>query len=237
MHPLETIEQVDAPTKIYLMDLADGSVLDGFVTEDPSMVFATHIMNAWEEGDEVVFDLATNPWNAMRDVMDLETMLHHPETERQTADTVMKRVRLLRATRTAVVEDWPRARATEPEWTNTIDFPMINEEYAGHKNRYAYGWMGVDYWRQTLLKKDLENTANYATWFRESHYPGEVFFIPNPEGEAEDDGVIISLVFDGVREQSYVLLLDGQTFEELNTAYLPHNIPFSFHGNWFPELH
>ena len=92
-------------------------------------------------------------------------------------------------------------------------------------NRYAYGWMGVDYWRQTLLKKDLENTANYATWFRESHYPGEVFFIPNPEGEAEDDGVIISLVFDGVREQSYVLLLDGRTFEELNTAYLPHNIP------------
>ena len=47
--------------------------------------------------------------------------------------------------------------------------------------------MGVDYWRQTLLKKDLENTANYATWFRESHYPGEVFFIPNPEGVEEDE--------------------------------------------------
>ena len=41
MHPLETLEQLDEPTRIYLMDLKDGSVLDGFLTEDPSMVFAT----------------------------------------------------------------------------------------------------------------------------------------------------------------------------------------------------
>ena len=93
MHPLETIEQVDAPTKIYLIDLADGSVLDGFVTEDPSMVFATHIMNAWEEGDEVVLDLATNPWDALKEFMVIETMLNHPETDSETADFVMKRVR------------------------------------------------------------------------------------------------------------------------------------------------
>ena len=104
-------------------------------------------------------------------------------------------------------------------------------------NRYAYGWMGVDYWRQTLLKKDLEDTDNYIKWFKESHYPGEMFFIPNPEGEAEDDGVLITIVFDGFREQSYVMLLDGQTFEEINIAYLPYNVPFSFHGNWFPELY
>ena len=44
-------------------------------------------------------------------------------------------------------------------------------------------------------------------------------------------------VFDGEKEQSYVLLLDAKTFEEINIAYLPYNVPFSFHGNWFPELH
>ena len=103
--------------------------------------------------------------------------------------------------------------------------------------RYAYGWIGVDYWRQTLIKKDLEDLNNYSTWFKESHYPGEMYFISNPDGVEEDDGVLITLVFDGVRERSYVMLLDGQTFEEINISYLPHNIPFSFHGNWFPELH
>ena len=33
-------------------------------------------MNAWEEGGEVVFDLATNPWDAMMNYMDLETMMN-----------------------------------------------------------------------------------------------------------------------------------------------------------------
>ena len=66
MHPLETLERLDEPTYFYLINLHDGSVIDGFETEEESMVFATHHMNAWEEGDEVVFDIATNPWDAMK---------------------------------------------------------------------------------------------------------------------------------------------------------------------------
>ena len=103
--------------------------------------------------------------------------------------------------------------------------------------RYAYGWVGIDYWRMTLVKKDLERPENSKTWSEPNHYPGELQFIPDPEGEEEDDGLLVTVVFDGAREQSYVLLLDGKTFTEVNRAYLPHIIPFSFHGNWFPELH
>ena len=64
-----------------------------------------------------------------------------------------------------------------------------------------------------------------------------MLFIPNPEGVEEDDGVLITIVFDGEREQSYVMLLDAKTSEEINFSYLPFNIQFSFHGNWFPELY
>ena len=67
--------------------------------------------------------------------------------------------------------------------------------------------------------------------------PGEVFFIPRPGAEAEDDGVLVTVVFDGEQSRSYLLLLDGQTFTEVNRSYLPFKVPFSFHGNWFPELH
>lgn len=64
---------------------------------------------------------------------------------------------------------------------------------------------------------------NDKTWSRPSHYPGEVFFIPRPGAEEEDDGVVVTIVFDGEKKQSYLLLLDGQTFSELNWSYLPHN--------------
>ena len=120
MHPFETIEKVDAPARIYLMDLRDGSVIDGFETNDPNLVFSTHHMNAWEEGEEVVFDLACNPWDAMAAFMDIETMLDHPETDAQKADFVMKRVRLNLNTRAVIVEDWPNPQGIPI--LNTVDF-------------------------------------------------------------------------------------------------------------------
>merc|ERR1712088_741983 len=191
-HPFETLRKLDDPTRFYLINLHDGSVIDGFQTDDPALVFSTHHMNAWEEGGEIVFDLACNPWDAMATYMDIPRMMNQS---------------------------------------------LSNNNYNGRKNRFAYGWVSIDYWRQTLVKKDLEDTMNDKMWSQNSHYPGEVFFIPRPGVEAEDDGVLVTVVFDGEQKRSYLLLLDGQTFTEVNRSYLPFKVPFSFHGNWFPELH
>ena len=54
-------------------------------------------------------------------------------------------------------------------------------------------------------------------------------------GTSEDDGVLITIGFDGSKEQSYLLLLDAKSFTPINHAYLPHNIPWSAHGMYFPE--
>ena len=234
LHPLETLEKVDAPCRIKLVNLVDGSIIS-FETEDPRLIFATHIGNSWEEGnDEVVFDLSTNPWDVLATYFDRDRMLNHPETEDEIAEQVFKRVRLVISTGEVIVEDFPYDG--DLPWMNTFDFPTINDKYSGYKNRYTYGWITIDYWRQTLIKRDSEDKNGDKFWFKPSHYPGEMYFVPNPVGTEEDDGVLITLVFNGEIEQSYILLLDAKTFEEINYAYLPYNIPFSFHGNWFPEL-
>ena len=64
-----------------------------------------------------------------------------------------------------------------------------------------------------------------------------LFLLPieNPNSTAEDDGVLVTIVFDGKKEQSYLLLLDASSFTEIDKAYLPHNIPWSAHGMHFPE--
>ena len=72
-------------------------------------------------------------------------------------------------------------------------------------------------------------------WYRENHYMGEMHFLARPGGTAEDDGVLVTIGFDGEREQSYLLVLDAASFTPINTAYLPHNIPWSAHGMHFPE--
>ena len=134
MHILETLELVEAPTPIYLIDLRDGTVLDGFETDDASLVYGTHIMNSWEEDGEVVLDVATNPWSALADFFDLEKMSDHPSTDREDADSVMKRIRLNLNTRQTTLEDWPSLPGS-PVWTNTVDFPVLNEKMYGFKNR------------------------------------------------------------------------------------------------------
>ena len=63
----------------------------------------------------------------------------------------------------------------------------------------------------------------------------EMHFLPDPSGKSEDDGVLITIGFDGVREQSYLLLINATTFTPMNKAFLPHNIPWSAHGMHFPE--
>ena len=69
----------------------------------------------------------------------------------------------------------------------------------------------------------------------ENHYLSEMSFIPRPGGEEEDDGILITIGFDGPQARSYLLLLDAKTFSPVSTAYLPHNIPWSAHGLYFPE--
>ena len=58
-----------------------------------------------------------------------------------------------------------------------------------------------------------------------------MWFIPNPNAQSEDDGILITIVFDGEKAKSYVLLMDAITFSPVNMAYLPHAIPWSAHGN------
>merc|ERR1712088_1029543 len=161
-HPFESLRKLDDPTRFYLINLHDGSVIDGFQTDDPALVFSTHHMNAWEEGGEIVFDLACNPWDAMATYMDIPRMMNQSLTNKNKADFEMKRVRLRPFDRSVKVEDWPNSRGIP--MLNTLDFPMINNNYNGKKNRYAYGWVSIDYWRQTLVKKDLEDTMNDKMW-------------------------------------------------------------------------
>ena len=55
-------------------------------------------------------------------------------------------------------------------------------------------------------------------------------FIPRPGSEQEDDGVLLVTVLNGETKQSYLLMLDGETFEPIAEALLPERIPMSIHG-------
>ncbi len=71
-------------------------------------------------------------------------------------------------------------------------------------------------------------------WEEQGVYSGEPIFVPRPEGDAEADGVVLSLCLDTDAERSLLVVLDGD-LEELARAPLPHAVPFGFHGEYFRD--
>ena len=57
-------------------------------------------------------------------------------------------------------------------------------------------------------------------------------FVAAPDAEDEDEGVLLSVVFDGRNGNSFLLVLDAASLEEVARAEVPHHIPFGFHGQF-----
>lgn len=82
-----------------------------------------------------------------------------------------------------------------------------------------------------IIKYDTQ-TGAHKLWQTHAQTPGEAIFIPDPKSEREDDGVLLSIVLDGLREKSYLLVLDARTLEEVGRAEVNGVVGFAFHGKF-----
>lgn len=118
-----------------------------------------------------------------------------------------------------------------------MEDPRINyEQYNGYDYQFVYGVGGRadrpnDFTNQ-LVKVDVrQGSSRY--WYEDNCYPGEPVFVGRPGAEAEDDGVVLSVVLDSNKSKSFLLILDAHSLEEQGRAYAPHVIPFGFHGMFY----
>jgi beta,beta-carotene 9',10'-dioxygenase len=117
-----------------------------------------------------------------------------------------------------------------------LELPRINyAARAGEPYRHVWGngQKTEGDFLDSIVKIDTE-TGGAIEWFNAGLYPGEPVFVAAPSAEAEDDGVLLSVVLDIARDRSFLLVLDAASLKELTRAEAPHAIPFHFHGNYFP---
>ena len=110
----------------------------------------------------------------------------------------------------------------------------------GAPYRYAYGVGVKDPKRSGFIDRvsKLDITRETLThWGERGAYPGEPVFVRRtvgvgggPASTREDDGVLLSVVFDARAKTSYLLVLDARDLTEIARASVPHHIPFGFHG-------
>jgi carotenoid cleavage dioxygenase-like enzyme len=103
---------------------------------------------------------------------------------------------------------------------------------------FAQSEKGYDYWALVKLDHEVaeqnnirsENAVTSLTWSSPHCFPSEAIFVANPTENKEDNGVLLSQVYDGAKEETFLLVLDAQDMSELARYYTGTRCPVSFHG-------
>ena len=210
----------EAGSRIGVMprDGDDGDVT--WIGIDPVYVF--HVLNAYDDGDAVVMDVIR--YDSVFDTDPGGTITSTPPAlARWTIDPAGNRVDEVR------LDDAP------------VEFPRIDDEVAGRPHRYGYGMLlgsepGTDE-SIGLIKYDFQRDE--TTRFDPGEYqaPGEPVFVRAADGRGEDEGWVLSVVYDRTRDASDLVILDATSFAgpPVATVHLPARVPFGFHGSWLPS--
>jgi all-trans-8'-apo-beta-carotenal 15,15'-oxygenase len=116
------------------------------------------------------------------------------------------------------------------------EFPTMNPAQVGQDCRYLY--LGAAATKtgnaplQDIIKIDLQ-TKETITWSAAPHgFVSEPQFIVKPQATTEDDGWIITLVYQADRHGTDVVILDSRDLSVAAKLHLPHHLPFGLHGSW-----
>lgn len=185
---------------------------------EPCYVF--HTLNAHDDGDEVVL-------YACR-MKEFPAEITPPERMDAAAmkrfGASLYRWRLNRKTggvREEAVDDQP------------ADFPRVNETLTGRPARHGY--LTSLRW-DALLKYDLQRGTSQRHAFGKGRHGGEGIFVPRPGGAGEDDGWVVTYVYDRAAGRSEMVVVEARDFTARPVARvrLPGRVPFGFHGTWVP---
>jgi carotenoid cleavage dioxygenase len=118
------------------------------------------------------------------------------------------------------------------------EFPRHDERIVGREHRFGYGAaFGAGVEHGPALKHDLAARTTEVHDYGRGRVTLEPVFVAASNDAAEDDGYVMSYVYDATTDRSDVVILHAQDFTgpPLATIHLPRRVPFGFHGNWVPD--
>ncbi|CAA6657941.1 unnamed protein product [Spirodela intermedia] len=178
-----------------------------------------HIVNAWEEdGGATVVLVAPN-------MLPMERPLERMELVQCCVEMVRIDLKSGAVSRT-------------PLSSENLDFGVINPNYLGRRNRYAYLGVGDPQPKVgAVVKLDMEKKGGDCVVASRIYGPrrfgGEPVFVPAlVEGEGEDDGYLVTYLHDENTRESSFLVMDARSpdLEVVAEVSLPCRVPYGFHG-------
>ena len=205
------------PMVVYVADRNGGSV----VRYELPTAMSFHVANAFDDQGDVVIDAGLYPDDSPLRTIDAG---FHGRPSVDEGGQLM-RIRLR-----------PDGTATRHLLSDAfLDFPRIHPRLETQPYRYVYAseYRKDSYMSSRILKIDTATGDTHAHDFGAQGFPSEPVFVPRPGATREDDGWVLSLVYDSSDHHSYLAVVDGQNIEQLHARlHLPFHVPLTFHGNW-----
>ncbi|KAJ5612532.1 Carotenoid oxygenase [Penicillium lagena] len=232
------------PATWYVIDRRKGQ---GLVAkyESPAF-FCFHTINAWQEPSkedpsktDVVADLVRLESPEFLKTLYFENLISTSSAAKTLAEqrddslhSSFSRFRLHAVPSAPTTEigkasiEWSECQALNPE------LPTMNPNFITRRHQYVYAvtFGGKSTFTDSIMKFNCETKETHV-W---SHH--EALFIADPNGSNEDDGVLLSVVLDGMRGKSYLLCLDAHDLTELGRANVNGPVGFGFHGQHVPRV-
>ncbi|XHR80672.1 MAG: carotenoid oxygenase family protein [Gloeotrichia echinulata GP01] len=193
-----------------------------------STCYVLHTLNAYESGEEIVVIACRTNDAQLLNIPTKTNLRHHQVTQ---PELYCWRFNL----RTGVVHE------------GTIDdlsseFPTLNQQFVGRRNRYGYTARMVPemlpiFTSDAIIKYDFANDDSQVHEWGSGRYGGEAIFVPRANNIQEDDGWLLTFVYDTAFKTSELVVLNAQNITDKPVAriLLPQRVPYGFHGTWIAE--
>lgn len=211
-------------TEILVMPLDRPQEIRRFQTE---AFYQWHFANAYEDRGEIVVDFIRYE--------DFESN----EWARQIVTGKLKSTPVGRYSR-ARLNPAQKSFSCETLWEQPCEFPRISPHREGAVHQWA--WMaahlpaeaGLQGPHNGLARLHLPTAEVQAFELPEGQHCSEPVFVPRPDSQTEDDGWILTQVYDSNQARTYIGIWDGRNWqpEPLAKVWYSSFLPYSFHGIW-----
>ena len=117
------------------------------------------------------------------------------------------------------------------------EFPRCHPALNGKPYQYGYCVAVERFVFPSIYKHDLHAGTTVEFDLGPGRHSAEPVFIPRVGSSAEDDGYVMTFVYDSAKNASDLIILDAQDLSRppLAAVHLPNRVPFGFHGNWVAD--
>jgi carotenoid cleavage dioxygenase len=117
------------------------------------------------------------------------------------------------------------------------EFPRIHPDLNSKPYRYGYSLAVGSKSFPAIYKHDMQTGESASFDLGPGRHGAEPNFIPKHVAESEDDGYLMTYVYDESRKASELIILDARDLSRpaLAQVRLPVRVPYGFHGSWVPD--